>query len=275
LKQWLLLKGVDVVIATYPKTGSTWFQLMIRTLLSDHYQLGPDATGRVFVDSLLTTYRLPEDVPRVYITHGMPGFNEDRHQAMFVESRRFSGKRVILLVREPKDTMVSLYFHNRHRTVPPVYTGEIDAMVYDDVYGIGKYIKYYQVWQRDRHRFKDLLLVKYEDLKADPAQELRRTASFIGIKDASDVAIQRAVDACSFENMKKAEAAGSGHVPGLNRSKNPSAEAFKVREGVVGGYRSHLGDAAIQHIDRCVREQLPGLYGYPIVDARLRADPHD
>ena len=263
-REWVLLSQTDVVIATYPKTGSTWLQLLLRKLFVDHFQLGDEAIGRVVVNSLRALRRRPRGVPRIYITHGMPGFNDEPYHTMSMENRRFRRHKVILLTREPKDTLVSLYFHNRYRTVPAAYGGDIEQMVRDDVYGIDKYIRYYQEWHRDRGAVRDFLLVRYEDLRRDPGGTLQTICAFIGLTGVTDETIAGAVAFCSFENMQKAEAADSRHLPGLNRSKNQSAEAFKVRQGRVGGYRDHLSEGTARYIDACVAERLPSEYGYPL-----------
>lgn len=185
-REWVLLSQTDVVVATYPKTGSTWLQLLLRKLFVDHFQLGDEAIGCVLVNSLRALGRRPRGVPRIYITHGMPGFNDEPYHAMSTKNRRFRRHKVILLAREPKDTLVSLYFHNRYRTVPPAYTGNIEAMVRDDVYGVGKYIRYYQQWNRDRDVVRHFLLVRYEDLRHDPEGMLQKLCTFVGVTGVSN-----------------------------------------------------------------------------------------
>ena len=167
-KEKMLLLNVDVVIATYPKTGSTWLQTLLRKLLVSRFNLGEEAIPEIFVESLLGLAKIPDNVPHIYITHNMPKFNEEPYQLLELNNDKFRKNKVILLVREPKDTLVSLYFHNRFRTVPPAYTGDIDSMVHDDVYGIEKYVKYYQTWEQDRVRCRAFFLLRYEDLQAHP-----------------------------------------------------------------------------------------------------------
>lgn len=263
VKERLLLIHVDVVIAAFPKTGSTWLQTMIRKMLAEHCNLGDEEIPHLFVGSLGRLHKVPPGIPHIYVTHNMPNFNEESYEFMTVDNAKFRGKKVILLVREPKDTLVSLYFHNRYRTVPPVYNDDINAMVHDDVYGIGKYIKFYQSWVDDSRLCKGFLLVRYEDLRADPELSLRGICEFIGLEGVSEDTIRRVVAFSSFENMRKYEEKNSRHLPGLNRSENLLPEAFKVRDGTVGGYKKHLSQESIQFIDQCIEEGLPPMYGYP------------
>ncbi len=112
-------KQVDKPLASYPKSGRTWFRFILSSYLSNALALdaSPD------LHSLVT--EMPSfDMDPV---RGLPAFASARHQPKVplipvthrpYSKRLFRDHPVIFLVREPKDIMVSPYFNatrQRHR----------------------------------------------------------------------------------------------------------------------------------------------------------------
>ncbi len=106
-------------------------------------------------------------------------------------------------------------------------------------------------------------IVKYENMRADPVNELARVARFLEIP-ASAAQITEAVDYASYENMKKKEAEQSFRTSGarLNPGDKSIPDSYKVRRAKVGGYRDYFEDAQIKVIDEIVTENLDSAYGY-------------
>jgi len=82
------------------------------------------------------------------------------------------------------------------------------------------YIKSYLQYFKDKPSIPHLV-VFYEDIKKDPVAEVRRLSEFLG-KDYGDDFLSDVANACSFENMKKAEgtirqsAPNNGLIEGFN-----------------------------------------------------------
>ena len=89
-------------------------------------------------------------------------------------------------------------------------------------------LRYYSVWASQRHVPKGFLLVRYEDLRENPARELRRIAEFIGLHDVSDAAIAHAVEFSSFEQMRQREAARPADGTPLAAGRRGDPESFKT-----------------------------------------------
>ncbi len=79
-----------------------------------------------------------------------------------------------------------------------------------------------------------MLLVRYEQLKRNPEEELKRIASFAGLA-AKDTQIADAVRSASFDTMRQIEET-SGH---------PREKFFSgrfIRAGMAGGWENYFGE---------------------------------
>jgi hypothetical protein len=252
--------GADSWVVGYPKCGNTWFGVMLRKALTLAYGLDETAIGRVLSDWRFS--RLLTGAPAIGTTHQMPLFNVESYRDMKVDLSLFNARKVVLLIREPKDTLVSLYMHNAFYEATPLYEGDLDSMVYNDVFGIEKFIKYYVAWHEHRSAPGALMIVRYEDLSADTSGVMADALTFLGLPRVSRPLVDEVVSYGRFENMRKLEATNALQIPALAPSIHPREEAFHVRKGLVGDYINHLKAETIRHIDHRVAADLPDAYGY-------------
>jgi len=106
-------------------------------------------------------------------------------------------------------------------------------------------------------------LLRYEDLRARPREELRSLLDFMRV-DATDAHVNAAVDYSSYENMKKMESAQQLRMAGgrmMPRDKD-NPDSYKVRRAKVGGYRDYFSDEEVAAIDRRLAETLDPLFNY-------------
>jgi phytoene dehydrogenase-like protein len=105
----------DVFIATFPKSGTTWMQQVACMLAGEDadvdiqtrapYIEAAVATGAFNLSQLAALKR-----PRIFKTHA--AFAQ-LPVAGCAPARPPEGVRVLLVVRDPRDVMVSLYYHSR------------------------------------------------------------------------------------------------------------------------------------------------------------------
>ncbi|MEK0083526.1 sulfotransferase domain-containing protein [Benzoatithermus flavus] len=272
LERWLRgkeefrkLELADVVVVSFGKSGRTW----LRVLLSRFFQLRFGLRPSAFIgfDNL---NRRDKGIPRVFFTHD----NYLRDYTGNLDSKRdFYGKKVILLVRQPEDVAVSQYHQWKFRMRPrkkglnqyPEHGKDVPIFEFamDENAGLPKVIEFMNGWARELPNLKQLLIVRYEDLRHDTAGQLRRVLEFMG-QTPTDAELQDCVQFASVENMRKLEEkrvfwlAGSRMKPG-DRS-NP--DSFKVRRAKVGGYRDYFDEAQIRALDAMVEERLLPGFGY-------------
>ena len=106
------------------------------------------------------------------------------------------------------------------------------------------------------------LLIRYEDMRAEPAQVLAEILAFMHIM-LSPGEVEQVVELTSFENMKRLEQnqtfdSGSRRLM-IKDPDNPNA--YKVRRGKVGGYSDYFDEGELEEIDRLIAS-LPPMYAY-------------
>ncbi|RIL07679.1 MAG: sulfotransferase [Proteobacteria bacterium] len=268
----------DAVIVSYGKAGRTWLRVMISRYLKLAYGLRGERL--IGFDNF---HKQDARVPRLFFTHD----NYLRDYTGAGESRRdFRDKRVVLLVRNPQDTAVSQYFQwkfrmrSRKKGLNQYPDDGADVSVHDFVMrpesGLPKILAFMNAWAEEIPQMKEALIVRYEDMRADPIETLRRVVRFLGCPD-DDAAVRAAVEYASVENMRKLESEKKFWLSGsrMKAKDESNPDSFKVRRAKVGGYRDYFDDEQIARIDALVAERLSPLYGYDgaaPATARARAE---
>jgi hypothetical protein len=211
---------------------------------------------------ILNTFEITKHnpVPCIQFTHDGTDLQYARsYQNLVGDKTRFLGKKVVLLVREPKDLVVSNYYQATRRE--NTFKGGISSFIRDPRYGIKKILMFYKDWKSDHSESIDKLIVRYEDLHSDPCGKLEEMLVFIGMPGINRTIIERAVDFSSFENMKKLEQGGFFNQNSMRPGNRKDPGSFKVRKGEIGSYQKELSQEDLRFIEDAVQEI--GAYYYP------------
>ena len=215
----------DIVVATYPKCGTTWMQQIVSLLIfqtpdpRDIGEIAPWIDRRVgpSVEALLA--RLDAQAHRRAMKSHMP----------FDALPIFDEVRYIHVARDGRDACMS--YHNQITRFKPEMVEALSKSGLDDE-TIGKpYPKfpadvagYFRLWLNEglgaadgmpfvsyfdlehtywveRHR-PNLLMVHYRDLKTDLSGEMRRIAQFLDITVPEEI-FPKLVKAATFEEMRR------------------------------------------------------------------------
>lgn len=239
---WKRHRGVapaDVVLGSYPRSGGTWLAIMLAELLTSasfDLRSGDDSVPMV-----------GEGTPRVILPDG--GRLIRTHEPYRREYRRS-----ILLVRDPRDVVVSYFHFQRDRL--KTFSGSLDDFVSAFVRGR---VDHYGPWRDHVASWlaggQPQVTVRYEDLLDDPARELTRLVEFLtGRPDPT--AIRDVVAANSFDEMRAKEERSAEALPAWE-----GAGARFVRSGTAGGWRDTLEPAPRDAIERSMQPQM-GRLGY-------------
>ena len=113
-------------------------------------------------------------------------------------------------------------------------------MLRDRRFGVRAIIKTMNHWLNEFAGRDNFILVRYESLRASPAEHFRSLLAVLGEAEPDTTIFQEALEFSRFENMQKLEAAGAFDSKILHPGDVRDPESFKVRRGKVGGYREYL-----------------------------------
>ncbi len=186
-------------------------------------------------------------------------------------------RRVIYIVRDPRDVAVSFYHHNvKARNVPDDYPMRdfvprfINAE-FDPKWG--SWSDHVRSWLLLRQGQRDFIVLRYEDMKHDTAGELGRVAlfldgySFPGVQ-RSPGALQRAIELGSPERMRAMEKSQAQNWV-LTKSTRPD-KPF-IRSAISGGWKSALPEESVALLERAWGNLMRGL-GYELHGSATPSD---
>jgi len=193
-------------------------------------------------------YALP-GLPRIVFSHDLfehrtKGDRWDRVRGKYLVPRReLKRAKIILLARDPRDCFVSLYLQlTRRDPNAPVKLKQktVSEMLRDEKFGMGAIISAMNDWLNEFSQRDNFTLVRYEALRASPAEHFRDLLAVLGESQPNGTIFQDALEFSRFENMQKLEAAGAFDSKILHPGDVRDPESFKVRRGKIGGYREYL-----------------------------------
>lgn len=251
-------QDADVFVISFPKSGRTWLRMMFGKYLCLLY-------GQSVEDKrLLETYELTRNFPGtpvVAFIHDGSSYHVHNYSVDEIETnkKRYKDKKVILLARDPRDTVVSYYFHCTSRA--PVFNGPLSAFIRDTRFGIDKIIRFLNIWVENQHTPRAFAILRYEDIHQNPEQELSGILEFTGL--AIDPGILKpAIEYASFSSMQNLERNQKLNSNRLAPRDINDLSSYKVRRGKVGGYVDYLSEEDIAYVNGQVNNNLAPVLGY-------------
>ena len=254
-KQWLknlaihlsIIPDKQVYIISYPKSGRTWLRVLVGKILCDHCDLDQRW--------LLNTYKVTTlaKILRTKFTHDNSELKKDiAWHKLATNKNHYRQKKVVLIVREPKDLIVSSYFHATKRINK--FSKSLPEFIRSPKYGIRKIMAFYKIWYDHQTIPEDFLLIRYEEMHQDTVTCIHSVLQFIGASNIPETIINNAIEFCLFENMKQLERSGEFNTKIIQPVDPMDNESYKVRRGKVGGYRDYLSQEDIDFIDQIILE---------------------
>ena len=219
----------------FPKSGNTW----VHFLMANSIVGAADRTDDVHFKNLkhwMAGSEKPPTKPPVEGFPAMRGTHDKRGKAMYLGE----DTRVVYIVRHPGDVMESFY-HWRRDFWKDTEVGTFSEFIRSE-HGVQRWVNHVESWE-DRWD----LLIKFEDLKQDPASQLREIWNLVD-KEIDESTIQYAVEQSSFENMSRME-----EKYGLKDKEGRNSDAKFMREG-----ESDAGEAYFDAKDRQYLERTAG-----------------
>ena len=271
-------KPEEVYLISFPKTGRTWLSLMIGKAVELHFRL--DNVNVLDLEDLAKT---KNGIPKIVLIHDDAPHWKKPHELETIKDF-YKNNKVIFLVRDPRDVIVSLYFEKKKRLISYIekekeayrgsfederirpYEYDLKSYLYEEEGSFATLLEYYNIWEKNRYIPNDFLLVRYEDIHENPYKEVRKTLDFLDLGGVSDEAIIDAVAFASFKNMKKMEQENKFDSHRLSPANVTDQESFKTRRGKIGGFNDYLTPDEIEYLNEKMNTTLSGLFGYSTSD---------
>ncbi len=255
--------AADALVISHTKSGRTWLRVMISYLY--HLKYGTPASEIMGFDNL---HRMNPKIPRIYYTRDtvVPTFSRTGTGVAVPND-----KKVVILIRDPRDVAVSFYFHVVNRASERELARKgislqtrnltLYEFVVDPALGVPRVIEHFNRWQHELSQRTDSMIVRYEHMRKEPAVALSKIIRFIDC-EFRPTDISRAVEFASFDNLARKEKEGYFSSSRM-RSDNPEDEnSRKVRRGKVGGYRDYFDEEQVAVLDTMVRDTLYSGFDY-------------
>jgi hypothetical protein len=252
MPDWLVARyrewTTDVYVVSFPKSGRTWLRTILGNAL--HGQFGQTPLDPTSVHHM---WMFDRRIPRIVFTHDMDA-HLHRADAIQWSGRKYGNRKTIILIRDPRDTIVSLYFEMSKRV--HAYDGTISDFIRQEEGGIASLITFLNLWMANFASLPKKLMIRYEDLHSRPVETVEAVLRFAGISEINRDVVDRALERSSFGVMRDMEASGAVPHVRLRPGDPADLQSYKVRSGKVGGYRDHLSPEDCRYLDEQIAASL-------------------
>uniref|UniRef100_A0A3Q4AYD4 Sulfotransferase n=1 Tax=Mola mola TaxID=94237 RepID=A0A3Q4AYD4_MOLML len=232
----------DVMLVAYPKCGFNWMVGVLRKIIGE-------ATGKKMDSKTppLIEFSAPEYLkvieqdpsPRLLGTHIHP----DNIPASFFEKKT----KMLVVFRNPKDTLVSFYhFYQNNPVLPSGQSWEtfFSNFMSGEV-AWGSYFEHAKAWEK-RMDDPNIMVVTYEELKEDLSMGVRNISRFFGFQ-LTEEQVQQIAEGSTFRAMRE-------------KSNDSHAGMGKVffRKGEVGDWKNNFTPEQSQKMDEVFKAELEG-----------------
>ena len=247
------LANCDYSIVSFPKSGRTWIRYFLGKYLELQHDLPLDL--EFMPQSYWIKERRDLKFPNIHFTHDWFDLNhstEDEPEILFRDI--LDQKPMVLLLRNPMDTIVSYYYHKVKREGKENGLNmSLSEFILDNRYGLARYCSWMNKMLDYIDRKPDCLIIAYEHMVTDMPAQMNRMFDFMHVrKNRSE--ISNAAEQSDFANMQQAEVIanqdpGAVSIGRLSmRDWDGDMNKLKVRKGKVGSWQEEpeLDDAFIE-----------------------------
>ncbi len=200
-----------IFIVAFRKSGSSWLKSMLASLPGFYNMPVWKWRGRIIQNNWIIARDIHDLSPDLFASYNNRLIVDRRHtwaKSGNIEILRKSELKYIITVRDPRDQIISWYWHARrsvdcwdHKSALEKSLSEYITMKLES----GEYEREFIDWLRgwlDNRDLEKSLLVRYEDLLEDPFAELKKILAFLGIEYDLE-RLQNIIDDYAFENVSK------------------------------------------------------------------------
>lgn len=245
----------DIMINTYPKSGTTWMSEILDLILNSG-DTKKTARGAIYDRVPFLEFAVPNVGKGTEILNSMETRRVIKsHLPMELVPQSFWEKncKVIYVARNPKDVLVSYYHFYQMAIVHPdpgtfeeFFQGFMDGTI-----AFGSWSQHVKDWWKIRQQ-KNVLYIFYEDMLEDPKREIKKVLKFIE-KDLPDDVLEKIHQHTTFKAMKENKMSNYSTIPSSVMDHNISPF---MRKGVCGDWKNHLTVAQNEILDAYLEREM-------------------
>ncbi len=216
----------DTFLVSYPKSGNTWTRFLVANLIHKGSPVTFANIELIVPDNVKNTRKELKRIPRPRIVKSHEYFDP-----------RY--KKVIYIVRDPRDVVVSYYhYHLKTRVIADGYPMDlyVSRFVAGDVDAYASWKDNVSTWLATRENDPSFLLLRYEDMLQRPVEETKKIANFLNI-ERTMAELEAAIEHSSADRMREMESKQANE---WVNTKTTRKDIPFVRTATAGGWKKTL-----------------------------------
>jgi hypothetical protein len=234
-RRGLLILPDDIFLVSFPKSGNTWTRFLLANLRFPDQPITFANIDKLVPDPTSASKKEFDQMPRPRIIKSHECFDP-----------RYP--RVVYIVRDPRDVVVSQYhYHRKLRKIEDDSTIEtfVTRFLAGETCPVGSWAQNVGTWLAAGEGGPRFLLLRYEDLIADTARELAKVVAFLHLPSGSQE-VARAVERSSADQMRLLEKAQSDRNLLVKGSRK---DISFVRSATAGGWAAELPETEVARLE--------------------------
>ncbi len=220
------IKPNDVFLVSYPKSGNSWLRFIVSNYLNK---------GAGIVDFHSVHDLFPE-----FETHLSDNYFRDVRFFKSHSGYNNSFRKVIYLVRDPRDVSVSYFYYSKkikYIDKNMSFNDFLELFLKGDV-PYGRWDSHVNGWLKNRNNLDDFLFIKYEDMLEEPFKLSKSVLEFAGF-DVDSIRLEEAIENSSFSKLSMLEKNNQQTNKYLS---NTDHSIPFIRKGIAGDYKRFFSE---------------------------------
>ncbi|MCI4381092.1 hypothetical protein PGIGA_G00247690 [Pangasianodon gigas] len=246
----------DILIATYPKAGTTWVSYMLELLYFGNTEPERQTSMPIYIRVPFLELLFPGIPSGVELADNLPTTPRliKTHLPVQLVPKSFweQNCKVVYVARNAKDNAVS-YFHFERMNMGQPDPGDWNTFLQRFMDGKKVFGPWYDhvcgYWEK-KQTYSNLHYMFFEDMVEDTGREVEQLCSFLGLSTAIEER-ERITKSTHFDAMKQNKMTNYSTVPTMDFTISPF-----MRKGKVGDWKNHFTVAQNEQFDEHYKQKM-------------------
>ncbi|XP_053480551.1 cytosolic sulfotransferase 3-like [Ictalurus furcatus] len=246
----------DILIATYPKAGTTWVSYVLELLYFGNVAPERQTSLPIYIRVPFLESQFPGIQSGVELADNLPTTPRliKTHLPVQLVPKSFFEQncKIVYVARNAKDNAVS-YFHFERMNMGQPDPGNWNNFLQNFMEGKKVFGPWYDhvtgYWEK-KQTYSNLHYMFFEDMVEDMGCEMERLCSFLGLSTPVEER-ERIIKSTHFDTMKQNKMTNYSTVPIMDFTISPF-----MRKGKVGDWKNHFTVAQNEQFDAHYKQKM-------------------